>query len=676
MVQAATTATQGPVTPSRQIGVARGPKRTPSSRTKKPYARPALAAQGSSSSITNSEYESEAAPSFLRGMRSLVARLWGTSIKSSSNAAVPAPNSAVDSHKCTAEGNAGMHAATESGRSTAMQPTATTSNVAEAAHTIARQAATVSEYSRSRRPTAESLFAPSPFAYNKRLATATPSVANLRDVERVKDQSPALSRRHSIGRIDPRRSRLSSGVSLSNSQSGLTDSDDPTQFMSPSSARRLLSTLSAINTPILDARGRTTPGLSSTVGVASGFQYTTNNGERTSAMPLRRLPVSLLALSDTPNKIHRSPLGDSAMVVDKEALRRSSSLRGTLRNQNTAPSLARTIQMKQARKAVAERLLQCKSAESSYAGSEASLRSAEQSPLLAAPEYFDDAAVAGVVHPREDDNEQTASKRRRAASGEAIRLSGDGELDGVATRASNGKVGRSRRAVGRRLGRAGRSLSTADSDVKWRFSARLAPASDNEGDSSSESDEDREALTAKVPLSKIRGGELLGLSQRLTPSTLSASSSVGLPAVRSTGFGSNRMPIPIFKEPETKAEAPAAVSISASATASSAIAATPAAPSLFAPSAAEEAAPVAKTTAPAGSSLFSGISFKPAVEAADAAAGKSEPEKTTAAAVPAASSAAPLFSFGKPPPSAETAEKPAASSAPLFSFGKPTPAEP
>ncbi|KAJ2095302.1 hypothetical protein GGI16_005252, partial [Coemansia sp. S142-1] len=690
MVQAAT---QGPVTPSRQLGVARGPKRTPSSRTKKPYARPAPAAQGSSSSSTTADYQTEAAPGFLRGMRSLVARLWGTSLKPLSDAAAPAPDSALASHKCTAEANAGMRSVAESTRPTAMQPTATAADISEeATPTIARHASAVSEYTRSRRPTAESLFAPSPFAYNKRLATATPSVAHLRDVERVKDQSPALSRRHSVGRIDPRRPRLSAGVPLSGSQSGPTDSDDPTQYMSPSSARRLLSTLNSISTPILDARGRATPRLSATVGVTSGYQHSANIGERASAVPLRRLPVSLLALSDTPNKIHRSPLGDPANVLDKATLRRSSSLRGTLRSQNTVPSLARTIQMKQARKAVAERLLQCQSAESNYAESDASSHSATQSPLSAAPECFDDVAVAGSVHPREEDDvEQTASKRRRATGGEAVRLSGDVELDGIAARASNGHVGRSRQALGRRLGRAGRSLSTVDSGVKWRFSARLAPTSDDEADSGPESDEDREALTAKVPLSKIRGGELLGLSQHVTSSTQSTSSSVGYSAVRSTGFGSTRMPIPLFSEPETKEAAPTAVSVSTSASTTTAFSATAATTAPFLTSTAataptivpvtdratEEAAPVAKTAAPASSSLFSGISFKPALEATGAS--KSEPEKATGAAAPAVGST-PLFSFGKPA-LAETADKPAeipdntsevatAPTTPVFSFTK------
>ncbi|KAJ2327999.1 hypothetical protein GGI00_004315, partial [Coemansia sp. RSA 2681] len=510
MVQAETTATQSPVTPSRQLGVARGPRRTPASRTKKPYARPAVATQGSASKAHRTEYETEAAPGFLRGMRSLVARLWGTSLKSSSNAAAAATGSAADSRKCTPEATLEMHPVTESDCPAAMQPSATGTNAGEeATPTAVRHAATVAEHSRARRPTAESIFAPSPFAYNKKLATATPSIANLRDIERVKDQSPALSRRHSVGRIDLRRPRLSAGVAHSAAQSGLSDSDDSTQYMTPSSARRLLSTLNSINTPILDARARVTPGLSATVGQASGHQHSGSLGTRTASVPLRRLPVSLLALGDTPNKPHRSPLGDPANVLDRESLRRSSSLRGTLRSQNTAPSLARTIQMKQARKAVAERLLQSRSAESSYAETEASSRSATQSPLSAAPEFFDEVAVAGSVHLREDDEQQTASKRRRAASGEAVRLSGDGELGG-ARRAPVGGAGRPKRAHGRRLGRPGRSLSNVDGDVKWRFSARLAPLEDDGADSSSESDEDREALAAKVPLSKIRGGELIG----------------------------------------------------------------------------------------------------------------------------------------------------------------------
>ncbi|KAJ2684195.1 hypothetical protein IWW39_005049 [Coemansia spiralis] len=484
MVQAAATAAQGPVTPSRQLGAARGPRRTPASRTKKPYTRPALASQGSSSSLAAAEYESDAAPGFMHGMRSLVARLWGTSLKSSSSTAAPAPNSAADSHKCTAESNSGMRIVAESVQASAMQPAAATASIArEEVATFGRHAATVSEHIRSRRPTVESVFAPSPFAYNKKLATATPSVANLRDVERVRDQPSTLSRRHS---------------------------------------------------------------------------------------------------------------------------------------------------------------------------------------------------VAGVVHLREEDEEQTASKRRRAASGGAVRLSGDGELDDAAKRASGVRVGRSKQTNGKRLGRAGRSLSTADSNIKWRFSARLAPASDDEADSSSESDEDREALTAKVPLSKIRGGELLGLSQHLTTSTQSTSSGVGLSAVRSTGFGSTRMPIPIFSEPETKETAPAVAPPAASASTTAPLLSFAPVPAPVVPvseSAPAEAVPVAKTIVPASSSLFSGISFKPASEAA--LASKPEAEKPTAPVAPAASSAS-LFNFGKP---AETAEKPAdvpdntsevptAPTTPVFSFVK------
>ncbi|KAJ1668969.1 hypothetical protein GGF38_002619, partial [Coemansia sp. RSA 25] len=444
--------------------------------------------------------------------------------------------------------------------------------------------------------------------------------------------------------------------------------------MTPSSARRLLSTLNSINTPILDARARVTPGLSATVGQASGHQHSGSLGARTASVPLRRLPVSLLALGDTPNKPHRSPLGDPANVLDRESLRRSSSLRGTLRSQNTAPSLARTIQMKQARKAVAERLLQSRSAESSYAETEASSRSATQSPLSAAPEFFDEVAVAGSVHSREDDEQQTASKRRRAASGEAVRLSGDGELSG-AGRAPIGGAGRPKRAHGRRLGRPGRSLSNVDGDVKWRFSARLAPLEDDGADSSSESDEDREALAAKVPLSKIRGGELIGLSLRPTTSAQSTSSSVGPTAVRSTGFGSNRMPIPIFSEPEPKAAAaPTAVAVSAPATALGTAAAAAAPLLTFATKAPEPAVPAAAV--PSSSSLFSGISFKPAAEAAGA--GKSEPEKASGAAP--AVSATPLFGLSKP--AAEAAEKPAADvsdntsevatapTTPVFTFAK------
>ncbi|KAJ2459612.1 hypothetical protein GGI02_005855, partial [Coemansia sp. RSA 2322] len=78
MVQASTTATQSPVTPSRQLGVARGPRRTPASRTKKPYARPGISGSiggNGGNDVRQTEYQTDAGPSFLRGMRSLVARL-------------------------------------------------------------------------------------------------------------------------------------------------------------------------------------------------------------------------------------------------------------------------------------------------------------------------------------------------------------------------------------------------------------------------------------------------------------------------------------------------------------------------------------------------------------------------------------------------------------------------
>ncbi|KAJ2744748.1 hypothetical protein GGI20_002717 [Coemansia sp. BCRC 34301] len=677
MVQTATAASQSPATPSRQLGVARGPRRTPASRTKKPYTRPAVVSQGSSSDLKRNEYQTEAAPGFLQGMRSLVARLWGTSLKSSANAAAHVPTSTADSRNFTGEASLELHPAAESTCTAEIPPsTAAFNSAKDASLTAVRHATMVAEHSRARRPTAESAFAPSPFAYNKKLATATPSVANLRDIERVKGHSPALSRRHSIGKIDLRRPRLSAGVSFSGSQSGASDSDDSAQYMTPSSARRLLSTLNSINTPILDARARVAPGQCATVGVASGHQYLANLGERTALAPLRRLPVSLLALSDTPNKTHRSPLSDLASGLDKESLRRTSSLRGTLRSQNTAPSLARTIQMKQARKAVAERLLQCKSSESSYAGTEASSRSATQSPLSAAPEFFDEVSVAGSVHMREDDVQQTASKRRRAASGEAIRLGGDGELDDSDVRMPAGHTNRLRRAHGRRLGRPGRSLSDVNGDVKWQFSARLAPLEDDEADSSSESDEDREALAAKVPLSKIRGGELIGLSLHPTTLSQSTSSSVGpATAVRSTGFGSNRMPIPIFSEPETKAvAAPTVVAVSTPATAPS----TAAAPLPTAASKAPEpTVPAATEASPATSSLFSGISFKPATQTVDAS--KPEPEKASAVVAPPVSSA-PLFTFGKP--AVDATESPAADvpdnasevatapTTPVFTFAK------
>ncbi|KAJ1935846.1 hypothetical protein EC988_008363, partial [Linderina pennispora] len=56
-------------------------------------------------------------------------------------------------------------------------------------------------------------------------------------------------------------------------------------------------------------------------------------------------------------------------------------------------------------------------------------------------------------------------------------------------------------------------MSATDGKVKWRFSARL-DSDDSDSDDSDVSDKERQAVSAKVPREKIRGGELIGLSLR------------------------------------------------------------------------------------------------------------------------------------------------------------------
>ncbi|KAJ2909763.1 hypothetical protein GGI21_001553, partial [Coemansia aciculifera] len=99
-------------------------------------------------------------------------------------------------------------------------------------------------------------------------------------------------------------------------------------------------------------------------------------------------------------------------------------------------------------------------------------------------------------------------------------------------------------------------------------------------DVSSDDDEDCNALTAKVLLSKIHGGELIGLSPHLPTLSKSTSSGVWPRTTRCTGFGSNRVPILIFSEPEPEVAATAPTVMAASTLASVTSATT--APSLFA----------------------------------------------------------------------------------------------
>ncbi|KAJ2894159.1 hypothetical protein IWW38_002657, partial [Coemansia aciculifera] len=81
----------------------------------------------------------------------------------------------------------------------------------------------------------------------------------------------------------------------------------------------------------------------------------------------------------------------------------------------------------------------------------------------------------------------------------------------------------------------------------------------------SDDDEDCNALTAKVLLSKIHSSELIGLSPHLPTLSKSTSSGVQPRTIRCTGFGSNRVPILIFSEPEPEAavEAPTVAAVTA-----------------------------------------------------------------------------------------------------------------
>ncbi|KAJ2500753.1 hypothetical protein GGH96_002506 [Coemansia sp. RSA 1972] len=657
---------QSPVTPSRQLGAARGPRRTPASRSKKPYARPKLTSSGDS----QADYQSQASPGFLKGMRSLVSRLWGTTIKPSN--AAPERESKSDAPKFNplpVEMHAEEQTIVDQPPKSGSAATFSASTGASAAAAVAAaavedtpmgewHAATVGARARSRRPTAESVFAPSPFAYNKRLAAATPLVANLRDVQRVKAESPALSRRHSSGRIDPRLVRLPSGSQVMTPRN---DGAETMRFASQSNARRLLDTLGSIHTPILDARSRSAGGQASGTGLERHASALTVGSERSTPMPLRRLPVSLLALSDTPDKAPHTPLAESAESLSTSTLRRSGSLRAIPRRQATAPSLARTIQLQQARKVVAERLIRSRTADvqasSSDAGSDADDTHAFAETLN---------GTTGHTRMREDDTEDIViSKRRRGIDGDAINVSEDAEMADEDTSESRRRVERLKRTHRRHLPPARRATSAVDAGVKWRFSARFDTASDEE-ESSSENDEDREALAAKVPLSKIRGGELIGLSLRSSVSGLSSavSSASSAVAVRPTGFGSTRTPVPIVSEAESAASsvtAPSSLIVEA-APAPAPVVATPSLASVTSKPLSESTESKAEST--------QGEAEKP--KFSFGASAPAEAEKPAPTSTAADTSAAPAFSFGgfaTKKPDAEEEKALATSEAPKFSFG-------
>ncbi|KAJ2594827.1 hypothetical protein GGF39_004064 [Coemansia sp. RSA 1721] len=677
MVQTKVGISESPATPSRHLGVARGQRRTPASRSKKPYTRLEISTNENSA---RGEMKANSSPGFLHGMRSLVSRFWNTSLKSA--------NSASGMDAAFAKAAAAAAAAESSAKPTIeSRVSATCQSVVQekpadlygnadgdASVIDSKHAATIAEHSRVRRPTVESVFSPSPFAYNKKLAAATSSVASLRDVARPRDQLPALSRRHSVGRIDVRRSRLSDAGSptVSDYSSGASVSES-TGCISPSNARRLLSTLNAISTPVRDARSHTADGMS----VGQSGQSSSSSSVQYSPMPLRRLPVSLLALSDTPSRTHRSPLANSIDVLDKQSLRRSASLKTIPRSHKTAPSLARTIQLQQARKAVASRLLKTKAAVENVEHTKA----------------YTVASLAGEVHMR-DENEDYAysrrkSKRRRATDGHVVAIDGDMSHGEEAENESDEEHGRRASRSSRRRQKKSRRDSRSDRmavdrNVKWQFSARLDAVSDNDDDlSSSESDEDRDALAAKVPVGKIRGGELIGLSMRPTASASASSVTGSAAVVRSTGFGSTRTPVPLVSEPEKP------LSSLAAAPATSAAPSTPprasAAPliSFSTPVPVVTAAPLAASSA--ASENKEAPATKPGLFGSFAVAKPSQDDdKDDASGSKPAESVASkpaLFSLGNPTSTTTTASTVAAQTsgteseskpAPTFSFLKPT----
>ncbi|KAJ2082335.1 hypothetical protein H4R24_001640, partial [Coemansia sp. RSA 988] len=704
MAQISTSALQSPATPTRQLGVARGTRRTPASRTKKPYTRP-MQAGGHE---LQSDYQTQGSPGFLKGMRSLVSRLWGTSLKPSRRAAMPAtPSGEAEvgfarnaGEKVPATiGNENAHGIRQPGSFSAATVSGATAGSAAAAvacgasngssdHsmpvTIGR-AATATGRARAQRPTAESLFAPSPFAYNKRLAAATPSVANLRDVERVRaDEGEHLKTRASTSQINAGPGRGLSCTQLSTPSNGYSKKHlDATlsRYVSPSNARRLLSTLGSLNTPILDARSRSAgaPATVSSSTARRSVEPSVAVGDRATPMPLRRLPVSLLGLNDAANRTSRSALADSAEVLDASTLRRGVSSRRVLNEHGAAPSLARTIQLQQARKAVADRLVRSRTANSRATGSDAE--------TYASTYAFHDgeqpsASIIGRVHQRDDENdeieEQLPKKRRRGTSNGEVGFVGDEADYSAPEHVSRQRAERPKRLHGRRALHARRAASAADEGITWRFSARLNPLSDNESSSSSD-DEDREALSAKVPADRIRGGELIGLSLRPTMSASSAGGLVGgaTVSVRSTGFGSSRKPIPIFSEPEQPSKSAVSASESSSVPDQSAGLTTKSAPTIETP-ASSTSVPSLDTAVPATTDSEDGL-HKQKTIFSNASTLKRGAEEREVPTKPATSSA-PSFSLSgfsaskrradeDEEPVKDQASKPAPPTAAPFSFG-------
>ncbi|KAJ2909328.1 hypothetical protein GGI21_001993 [Coemansia aciculifera] len=161
----------------------------------------------------------------------------------------------------------------------------------------------------------------------------------------------------------------------------------------------------------------------------------------------------------------------------------------------------------------------------------------------------------------DDDNDEChkESKWLQTASGAVVRPRGDGEPNVSSKHTSAGHVSQAKKEHVHH----DRPLSDMYDKITCWYSASLFLI-DND-DVSSDDDEDCDALTAKVLLSKIRGGELIGLSPHLPTLSKSTSSSVWPRTIHCTGFGSNWVPIPIFSElePEAAVEAPTVAAVTA-----------------------------------------------------------------------------------------------------------------
>ncbi|KAJ2892710.1 hypothetical protein IWW38_003113 [Coemansia aciculifera] len=233
--------------------------------------------------------------------------------------------------------------------------------------------------------------------------------------------------------------------------------------------------------------------------------------------------------------------------------------------------------------------------------------------------------ITGSIHmcndKDDDDNNEhhKESKQLQTASGAAVRPSGDGELNTASKHTSAGCTSQAKKEHAHHSC----SLFKMYGNITWQF--YVCPSDIGYDDVSSDDDKDHDALTAKVLLSKIHGGELIGLSPHLPTLSESTSSGIRPRTICCTGFGSNQVPILIFSElkPEVAVEAPTVAAA--------------AAPTVVAASAS-----VSVTSATTAPSVFA--ITKTSESAEPDSAGKSKTEEMAAlAATPV-----PLFIFGKP----------------------------